>query len=95
VYLDPASRAAWTTLYPKISARRVIPAEQEPIFARYCMLWARWMELARLLPQTGWVYRMGPSRPGQVRVIELPQSREMRSLCGLLLELERQLGIAT
>lgn len=92
-WLGESGRAIWDQLAPTMVVMQTLTTADVLPFARYCELFARWLELRELMWKNKSVYPVKDQK-GQVRyVAEHPWSVELRRLTAQLLQLEREFGL--
>ena len=95
-WLSPAGREVWAQLAPNMTAMRVLTTADVWTFARYCELFARYLELRAFLAGKGPASTVYPIKgaDGTTRYIaEHPQAAEYRRLHELLIKLEQEFGL--
>ena len=89
-WLDAESRETWTRLSGQLGDR-LHPTDAN-ILARYCRIWARWVECERILESEGMTYtvrKMGLEDTYRARA----EVGIANALAGQLLTLEKELGL--
>jgi P27 family predicted phage terminase small subunit len=94
-WVDGQALEIWTYIAPVLVAMKTLTTADVLPFARYCIAYARYLELREALWKKGWSGTTYPIRTdGKTRgVAELPQAGELRRLHEILSRLEDRFGL--
>ena len=91
--LSAEAERAWDELMPRLEAAGVATEIDGRAFARYCELWATWLDVQAFLAKSGHAHPTKNGK-GEVTGVKLyPQSRLMLQVSEHLLRLEQQFGL--
>jgi P27 family predicted phage terminase small subunit len=90
---DERARRVWDAVAPIAQAMKTLTTADVLAFGRYCLLYARFLELTESLKVTGRTYERKDESGGIVYVGERPEASEWRRLPELLIRLEKEFGL--
>lgn len=87
--------AIWNQVSPVLIAMRTLTTADTLAFARYCIAYARYLELKQVMWDKGWTGTTYPLKNGGKAsgIAEFPQASELRRLHEILSRLEDRFGM--
>lgn len=97
-WVDGQALQIWHQVSPVLIAMRTLTTADTLAFARYCIAYARYLELKQVMWDKGWTGTTYPLRAGKASdkasgIAEFPQASELRRLHEILSRLEDRFGM--